>query len=232
MSWGWECSSCVGEGGQPDSWWAFAQRPQLPLLSHSALPDLSAHLPTYSKGPLRGVLASARCLPQGQTTFVPPLQRIEPVCVSGPSAPACAAVPPCSAGLFARQRAGTCRGRGDYPPGAAAALPQRAGACAGGGEDPAPGSAGIRDRLPEPGLTAAALTSADEAAPVTQDCSYRSAEHPAAPRQAGSVGELEGAVLRGTFGSLGISQGAQAGSISPCSRVVITTLELYLCEHT
>lgn len=49
--------------------------------------------------------------------------------------------------------------------------------------------AGIRDQLPELGLTAASLTSADEAAPMTQDCSCRPAKHPAAPRQAESVGE-------------------------------------------
>lgn len=100
--------------------------------------------------------------------------------MSGPSAPA---LLPCSVGLFARQHAGTCQGRGDYLPGTAAALPQPAGACAGGGEDAVLG----RDGLPQLCLAAASLTSTGD--PVTQDRSYRPAKQLAAPRQAGSVGE-------------------------------------------
>lgn len=84
--------------------------------------------------------------------------------------------------MFAGERAGTCKGRGDYLPGTTAAFSPTSGSvCAGGGEDPAL----RRNRLPVFVCAETSLTSADDnlhgAAPGSQDGSHGAANHGMVP---------------------------------------------------
>lgn len=88
----------------------------------------------------------------------------------------------CSVGMFAGERAGTCKGRGDYLPGTTADFSPTSGSvCAGGGEDPAL----RRNRLPVFVCAETSLTSADDnlhgAAPGSQDGSHGAANHGMVP---------------------------------------------------